>query len=81
MFAPNLCAWWKMFAAFEKYSRPTFAPEVNVCGLWKMFAPILCARIEMFAAFEKWSQKIKGRNQKLRKAIEQPQIPEGWKIK
>ncbi len=27
MFAPDLRIWWEMFAAFEKCSRPTFAPE------------------------------------------------------
>jgi hypothetical protein len=27
MFAPNLCVWWKMYAAFEKCLRQTFASD------------------------------------------------------
>ena len=69
MFAPALCAWREMFAAYEKCLRLLR----NVCGLLKMFAPNLCARREM----ELKKEKIGNQNQE--KTIEQLQIPEEWK--
>jgi hypothetical protein len=54
MFAPNLCAWGKMYAAFENVcAKPLrlMREKKKICGLWKCSHQTF-ASDEKYAAFE-----------------------------